>query len=174
MPGETTGDFVTLKARVKRHCVAMRTIAYLVSALSVTLLVVIGARFGAALRTTAVEPVAPAVRASIPKPAPVRPDRFYRWRDANGHIHYRTTPPPASVMAEEVPFVRRKPAPEPVPPTRAVPATTPHRDIGLDSLLSIYTPEGMAELMNEVERTAKRLDKREQRLDELQDLIKRR
>lgn len=154
---------------------------YLISVFSVILFVLVAVPLitkepanGTATTTSAARIVAPKPAPKpAPKSTPPKPDRFYRWRDANGQIHYHSTPPPASVGAEEVPFVRRSPAPEPVAEPEAVPSM-PHRNIEWKGLLSVYTPEGMAELKEAVEQTAKRLGERNQRLDELQDMLKRR
>ncbi len=119
----------------------------------------------AAQRTpTALEPGSDDDRAVAgSQPAPPSEGALYIWRDERGVTQIRSEPPPQSVQPQVVPF-ERKPARSETPGAEAVTEATPREP---KSPLSVYTPEGMEDLMEQVEETARQLDERNQRLEEL-------
>ena len=149
----------------------MRAVLYLISCLSAVSLLVVSARFLTGNSATAPAKATQAVEVEAPEKVLVVPDRFYRWRDATGHIHFSSTPPPVSVVAEEIPFVREVPVPEaladPLPGAIAT-----GRGLDWAGPLSVYTPDGFADLMDDVEETTKRLEERDQQLDDMRKLLR--
>ena len=119
----------------------------------------------AAIDTRVGQDALPRVRTRPPRPADN--GRLYRWRDPGGAIHFQTDPPPADVQAQVIPFVRRQ--------SVAVPALAPQPvdtapDIldALPAALSVYTPAGFDELLQQVEETAVKLRDRNEYLETLE------
>ncbi len=97
---------------------------------------------------------------------------LYRWRDADGTIHFQSAPPDPELQTTKIPYDKQKI--EPLPPT--VRDNTPAQDASprydqTSNPLSVYTPEGINQLLDQVDETAARLKQRNQELDRLrQDL----
>ncbi len=96
----------------------------------------------------------------------VRSGIIYRWRDANGTLHIESKPPPSGVQFETIDYTTQV---EP-PASESAVETTPNDAKGrlTGSPLSVYTPEGITELMERAEETAKRINERDQLLNELE------
>lgn len=149
----------------------IRALLFLISSLSAVALLVVSVRVVTGNKATAPEEASEAVEVVAPKTVLEVPGRFYRWRDASGHIHYSSAPPPAAVVAEAISFVRRVPVPESV--AGSTPGTTAtDRNFELSGPFSVYTPDGFSDLMDEVERTSKQLEARDRQLETMRGLLK--
>ena len=100
-------------------------------------------------------------------PAPAEHGRLYRWRDPGGSIHFQTDPPPADVQAQIIPFVRRQSVAQPALAPQPVDSAPDILD-ALPAALSVYTPAGFDELLQQVEETAVKLRDRNEYLDTLE------
>ena len=100
-------------------------------------------------------------------PAAAEHGRLYRWRDPGGAIHFQTDPPPADVQAQIIPFVRRQSVALPAVALQPV-DTAPDILDALPAALSVYTPAGFDELLQQVEETAVKLRDRNEYLETLE------
>jgi hypothetical protein len=93
----------------------------------------------------------------------------YRWRDARGTIHYESRPPADGVYAEVIEIRARDVAPEEVMAPEQVagrqPPGAPTPDRGP---LSVYSTQGMEELMERLDGTLRGLDERARTMRELE------
>ena len=96
----------------------------------------------------------------------VRSGSIHRWRDANGTLHLESKPPPAGVQFETIDYTTQVE----VPVSESAPETALGDAKGNlpNSPVSVYTPEGITELMERVDETAKRINERDQLLNELE------
>ena len=96
---------------------------------------------------------------------PVVSGSMYRWRDANGTLHIESAPPALGVSFETIDYVSEiKPTKQPA--TDELTATENPSTQLLVRPASVYTSEGISELMDRVEDTAKKLNTRDQLLNE--------
>ena len=94
---------------------------------------------------------------------------MYRWRAADGTVHIESSPPPDGTPFETIHFARpveEEGASAPVADT-ATPEPGPGAPPALQSPLDVYTPEGMRELVEQVDRTATQLEQRDSLMQEL-------
>ena len=96
----------------------------------------------------------------------VRSGTLYRWKDANGTLHIESKPPPSGVEYETIGYTTKVEHPV----AESTVETTPSDTTGRlpDSPLSVYTTGGITELMERANKTAKRIDERDQLLNELE------
>ena len=117
--------------------------------------------------------LAPADRSSpavANEKTPPRKGALYIWRDERGVTQIRSEPPPGSVEAQVLPFERRiaRADGDGAPQDTAAKAPTA-QDLGLP--LSVYSPEGFEALMQRVEETAKQLEQRNRRVEDLAEQL---
>lgn len=124
-------------------------------------------RVSGAVTTVGAGPRAGGRRVEIPG---ARPDALYRWRGGDGRVHVQSTPPPYGVRAEVFRFSREgtqgedtRDSPERIPaaPTNAASAI-------VDDPVSVYSPQGIADLTEHLESTVVRLNERARLLKELE------
>ncbi len=92
---------------------------------------------------------------------------FYRWRDADGTVHIESSPPPLGTRYESIDFVRASP-----PDSLRSPPPSPESDRSsrLDlNPIRVYTPEGIDELVNRVDETAKQMQQRREIYEQIKD-----
>ena len=96
----------------------------------------------------------------------VQSGTIYRWRDANGTLHLESKPPPSGVQFDTIDYTHR--VEPPVSESGSETAAEDGKGTLSSSPVSVYTPEGITELMERVDETAKRMNERDQLLNELE------
>jgi hypothetical protein len=96
---------------------------------------------------------------------------MYQWRDADGTVHIESNPPADGNQYETI---HHQKSTATVPKDTSPAATVSERlersteaVPQASSPLSVYTPEGMAELMKKVDETARQLDSRDKLMEDL-------
>ena len=95
---------------------------------------------------------------------------LYRWRDADGTVHIESSPPPAGVEFEAITYQGQTGETNAdAAPQTTINSSADAQEKRLDPPLSVYTPEGINELMDQVDQTAKQMGERDKLLEVLQD-----
>ena len=98
----------------------------------------------------------------------VRSGSLYRWRDANGTLHIESRPPSSDIPFETIEYAT--PVKTTTPETSGESSTAENVGPQLpETPVSVYTPDGISELLERVDETAKKIEEREQLLNELED-----
>ena len=105
---------------------------------------------------------------------------MYRWKDANGTLHIESAPPPVGTEVEVIAFTKdastvteksldeADPSAGQAAPTGA--SATPSPTLVRDPL-SVYSGDGIDELLQRVDDTAKQLQERKKTFDELKEQL---
>lgn len=93
---------------------------------------------------------------------------FYRWRDANGTVHLESTPPPVGTAFEAIGYQTKSPSSPEAATVQSPQDTGAQLD---ENPLRVYTPDGIEELMKQVDQTATQLKNREKALEQLKDQL---
>lgn len=97
---------------------------------------------------------------------------IYRWRDADGTLHIETNPPPAGVRHDTIEYRRTVDA-----PAGSVPAAVPAQPEpqaprgGATMPFGVYSREGMRELMEKVDETAREIEARDELMESLREQL---
>lgn len=92
--------------------------------------------------------------------------QVYRWRDASGTLHIESRPPPAGTQAEVLTFRGQKRPPVAEPASSDERQSRPSDPVRQP--LSVYTPDGLDQLLDRLDQTIEQMDERRSMMEELQ------